>query len=478
MGPQNRARASGCATFTSVAGAASLTLLASAPSRAIVGASRDLDVAIVGGGPAGLGAAYRLRDAGLHMRVFEKASTVGGRTRSVVLAGETVNTGAMFVYVGTESEAVCDALGVETVPVVPASFGVHQRGRTVIAQDDSQLVDGLELPPAAKAQLRRVLGEVRQEYERYTSSTGLREESRMLADVSLAEHLGPLDPYVDGIVRNAVTGGSTVRPELISAQYALRYFASYLVRASGHRLYIPRGMQDICEKLKLALDPGVLVLDSEVSQVAAEQGACRVWVATEGRLESWRARHVVLAVPGPVVSELATWLPREKLAALGRVPSSSTTVLSVVLDSMGQHEWDDVFAVATVEPPFNLVVQPRASADTTPSTRGRTYLNCYLSGDAEVAAASDDEALTSGWLAHFDRVFPGARERVLGTRVTRWPRCFSYPSPRRESVLPAVRAQVGGVHFAGDYASSTAGSHGALVESARVAAEIRHAMRL
>ena len=91
----------------------------------------DVDVAIVGAGPAGLGAAYRLRESGLAVKVFEELDHVGGRTRSATVAGEVVNTGAMFVYVGTESEAICRELGIETVPVTPATFGVSFGERTV-----------------------------------------------------------------------------------------------------------------------------------------------------------------------------------------------------------------------------------------------------------------------------------------------------------------------------------------------------------
>ncbi|WP_427132170.1 FAD-dependent oxidoreductase [Pseudarthrobacter sp. S9] len=52
------------------------------------------DVVVVGAGPAGLGLAYDLRDLDLDIQVLEAGDDVGGRTRSVHLAGATVNTGA------------------------------------------------------------------------------------------------------------------------------------------------------------------------------------------------------------------------------------------------------------------------------------------------------------------------------------------------------------------------------------------------
>ncbi|TME56460.1 MAG: NAD(P)/FAD-dependent oxidoreductase, partial [Chloroflexi bacterium] len=55
-----------------------------------------LDLAVLGGGVAGLTAAYLLRDQDLH--VFDSARHVGGRTRSLKQPdGIWLNTGAQYV---------------------------------------------------------------------------------------------------------------------------------------------------------------------------------------------------------------------------------------------------------------------------------------------------------------------------------------------------------------------------------------------
>jgi protoporphyrinogen oxidase len=458
-----------------------LIMESDAAGRAGVLSSDDqVEVVVIGGGPAGMLAAYRLTNLGLSVRGFEASSEVGGRTYTALVAGEAVNTGAMFVYVGTESEAICDELGVQTVPVTPATFGVHLGGRTVLAREDAELLAGLDLPAEAAAQLERVMREVRAEYDAYTGAGGLTAESVRLSRTTFTDHLGPLHPAVDGIIRNTVTGGSTASPDELSAQYALRYFASYLVRAKGHRRYIPLGMQEMSRALERRLPNGVMQRHSPLTAVtpATSGDGYELTVERAGRVFTCRARHVVFAVPGPGVGELAPWLPEWKLDAIAAVPTSPTVTLSIVLDSTGLTEWDDLFVIATVEPPFNLTLQPRASADVRPSEHGRTYFNCYLSADAEAAEPGDDEALTSEWLEHFYRVVPQARGRVLGTLVTRWTRCFAHPRPDRERVLPRVTAPIDGLHFAGDYASVTAGSHGAFATAERVVREIGESMAL
>lgn len=52
---------------------------------------------VIGAGPAGLTAAYRLANAGLRVTVLEAANAIGGRTRTERVGEFTLNTGAGFV---------------------------------------------------------------------------------------------------------------------------------------------------------------------------------------------------------------------------------------------------------------------------------------------------------------------------------------------------------------------------------------------
>lgn len=85
---------------------------------------------VVGGGIAGLGAAFRLANAGIRVTVLESEPTFGGRTRSEVVHGCVVNTGAPFITSFYDATlALLHELRIETVEpedqtgVVATPFG-------------------------------------------------------------------------------------------------------------------------------------------------------------------------------------------------------------------------------------------------------------------------------------------------------------------------------------------------------------------
>src|SRR5690606_10213431 len=66
---------------------------------------RHMRVVVVGGGIAGLGAAYRLREEGHEVVLLEKESEPGGRCRSLQWNGHWLALGAL-AFVGAETNLV------------------------------------------------------------------------------------------------------------------------------------------------------------------------------------------------------------------------------------------------------------------------------------------------------------------------------------------------------------------------------------
>lgn len=81
------------------------------------------DVAVVGGGLSGLAAATYLGRKGLSVVVIEKARELGGRARTTVEQGFSLNLGAHAVYRNGAAWAVLDELSVPRIGGVPAGSG-------------------------------------------------------------------------------------------------------------------------------------------------------------------------------------------------------------------------------------------------------------------------------------------------------------------------------------------------------------------
>jgi hypothetical protein len=76
------------------------------------------------------------------------------------------------------------------------------------------------------------------------------------------------------------------------------------------------------------------------------------------------------------------------------------------------------------------------------------------------------------WLEDFLSVAPELRGRIRGYHFQTWQHCFALLGLGRASALPDIRRPIDGMHFAGDWSSTTAGSHGAFAEADRVAADV------
>jgi protoporphyrinogen oxidase len=442
-----------------------------------------LDVIIVGGGPAGLATAYNLEHAGMNAVLLESTSRCGGRALTRHINGESVNLGAMFVYSGTPTHDLALHLGLDLTPFVPTTMGIHVNGQTVVSADNSALVNQLALPQASKEALSTFFEASKATYFANTEEGRLAPASAALTAISAQEQLDGLPADVQEILVAAIRGGSVAHPSELSATYALRYFASYLVHEKNNRMVLTDGMEAIPNELERRLARTEVRKKFEVTSVRQEND--RTW-SVEGIDHNknsalpthYRARHVVLSVPAPVIDDIVE-LPTWKREALSQVRTPGSTVLGVVVDvsdipatnltesaSNAHSNYDDWSFVITPGRPFDAIINPQ------PGRRsGIVQFACYGNVSGWVEDANDpNSGVLEQWVEEFLAVAPGLRGRILGAEIRSWKHCFSLLTPERNAVIEDLRRPVNGsLHFAGDYSSETAGTHGAYAEAQRVA---------
>src|SRR5215475_1743580 len=81
------------------------------------------NIAVIGGGLAGLTAANYLARAGLSVTLFEKSSATGGRARTDVEHGFHFNLGPHALYAGGAAIRILRELGIEFQGRLPATSG-------------------------------------------------------------------------------------------------------------------------------------------------------------------------------------------------------------------------------------------------------------------------------------------------------------------------------------------------------------------
>ena len=85
-----------------------LPLAWSGPYRPRLSRMADVDVVVLGGGPAGLAAAWRAAGAGRSVLLLERAPAVGGMAASFEVAGVRVDTGSHRLHPATPPPVLAD----------------------------------------------------------------------------------------------------------------------------------------------------------------------------------------------------------------------------------------------------------------------------------------------------------------------------------------------------------------------------------
>ena len=395
------------------------------------------DVAIVGGGIAGLSAAYALGKSGVRHVLLEASPRLGGVIRTERAGGYLLEAGPDAILAQKpEAVALARELGlggrlVPTNPRVKAVFVLH-RGRLRPLPEGMNLGVPTRLLPMATTRLFSWPAKLRM-------ATELRLRPRPdLADESIASFLGRHfgKEAVERIGEPLLAGIHAGDPDRLSMLSAFPRFLEMerrhgsLIRAMWKAprpkagapsafVSFPGGLQELVDALAARVNPDVR-LRAPVKTVRARGGA---WAIGFGD-ETVEARALVLAVPAAAAADLLHAVDDGLARELGAIRSVSTAVVY-----LGYRRGD----VAHPLDGYGVVVPRgeglRASALSFVSTKfpgrapeGHVLLRAFLGGarDPEVLDG-DDDALVDRAAAECASVL-GARGAPALARVFRWPR--------------------------------------------------------
>ena len=304
--------------------------------------SEVLDVAVVGGGIAGLSAAYELIQQGRRMRVLESTGRPGGVILTERFDGWTVDAGPDSLLTQKPAAvALCRELGLTArlhPTLKPRTSFVLRDGRL------HQLVEGsfLGFPLSAIALARSSLfswpGRIRMGLEPFIAKRTDTAEESIGAFVGrrfgteAAAYLA--DPLLAGIHAGDADrlSARALFPRLVGAEAksgsVLRAFRQLRTAPAGDGAFVslPGGTGELVEHLVAALPAGTVSCDAGVGSLSREGG---VFVLGTSGGETVRARAVILAVPAYAAGQILAGLAPDVAALCQQVQYSSTATVAL-----------------------------------------------------------------------------------------------------------------------------------------------------
>lgn len=411
----------------------------------------DYDVAVVGGGLAGLTAAHYLK--GLKVVVLEKEDRPGGKTRREKFDRWSYSVGAVYT---AKPYGMIQSL-LKELGIYPAKFRapVHEywTGKGLVREWLSEET----LPELARTPQER---EELKKFALALKEFGASEDVAIPIQDSKKEALAEYDgqSFSDYLLKNfgaraAELGDHYARDVFgagardVSAAVSLAYMSSELSEAYGW----PGGLGAIAEALQKELGKAVKTR-AWVEDVISSGPHVRVIYRQGSQRYEVRAKAAVIAVPSMIARRIVSGLSPEKLKAMAAVRYSSYAVIAM---QFKKPVHQGAFVLWTPGLSFSDLTFPGGDRLEGPaSSRSGQVAAAYMplgsSEGRQWLLARSDEEIEKQVREDLDKVLPGASREIETVNIIRWGHAMPILAPGHLSGLgPRLREPDGRLFFAG-----------------------------
>jgi oxygen-dependent protoporphyrinogen oxidase len=403
------------------------------------------DAVIVGGGIAGLAAAWRLRHR--DVLLLEAGDRLGGRMRSDRCGEYWLNYGAhLFPAPGSLVDAMARECELETVPVTGGMMGLAV-GSTIL---DGGRVETypfrLPLSVHERIAFARAGLKVQLAVRRYHAAANRYEFENHR---TFGEFLGPLPPAVREIFSCAAHRATGELDEL-AAGAGIGLFA--LVWA-GKGSLIARNLRGGTGQLPAALGRALGERARTHSRVDAVRPDGTELLVTCGG-EEIRARHVIMAAQAPHAAPLVAPVAERAARALAQLTYGAFVSVAIETVETAAMPYDGVYAIATPGRVFDMFTNQAHALRAGPRRPGGSLMLFAGGRRAAALARERDEVIVERFLGDLHALYPQTRCAVGTATVQRWELGNVYAGPGRARLQPALDGALGAhgnLHLAGDY---------------------------
>jgi oxygen-dependent protoporphyrinogen oxidase len=383
---------------------------------------RSIEVAVIGGGIAGLAAAYELHRRKVPFHLFERAPRLGGVILSEHVDGFTFDAGPDALLIQKPAAiALCRELGLgdRLFPTTePRQAFILRAGRLYPLPESSVLGIPRDVRALAATRLFSVAGKARMALELLVPP------SRDDGDESIASFIGRrfgreavtylAEPLLAGIHAGDVSRLSmrALFPRFMSAERkygsVLRAFRQLRQPRSseGAFMSLPNGLEEIVAALERVLPADVVSLATAVDDIRPLRDVPAAPPALSDPFdppdayalhlssgEPVRARAVVVATPAFAAAHLLRPLDRELAGLCARIPyaSSATVTLGYERSQVGHPLLGSGFVVPRVEGTTMMAGSWISSKWRSRAPDGRVLLRAFIGGARDPGAMERDD---------------------------------------------------------------------------------------
>ncbi|MDP8909109.1 MAG: FAD-dependent oxidoreductase [Chloroflexota bacterium] len=448
---------------------------------AVEDATQIREVVVVGGGIAGLAAAWRLRDH--DVLLLEAEDRLGGRLRSEVRGDYWLNFGAhLFPAPGSLVDGMARDCELQTVPVSGSMMGLAVGRKRMTSGPVESYPLRMPLPLRDRVAFARAGLKVQRAVRAYHTVASAKHVSaaelraRVLAfedHRTFAEFLGELPPGAESVFSCAAHRATAELDEL-SAGCGIGLFALVW---GGKGSLIARNLLGGAGRLPEALGEklgGRVRTGSRVTGLHPDRGDIVVEYRSHDGLQQVRARQVIVAAQAPFAAPLVRPVAAAAGAALQQLTYGAFLSVAVETNEQIAMPWDGVYAMATPGRAFDMFTnQAHALRDDAERRPGGSLMLFAGGRAAEALMREEDSVITKRFLDDLHSLYPESRGVIADATVHRWPLGNVYARPGRARLQAALEGPLGhqrNLHLAGDYFAEL-GNLEAAARTGMVAAE-------
>jgi hypothetical protein len=286
-------------------------------------ATAKAGVVIIGGGVAGLSAAYFLRD--MDFLLLEKEDHFGGNAFQEEFDGQPYATGSAFAWSGDEGDQLSRELGLKLLPV---------------NSPDPTIVNGTWVPDTWHTGIDQLPypKEVRESFRRFRDDMLKIKVQERMAELDAEPFSKYTGPYAREVAQwwdaygPSNWGATTVDT---SAFMGISEMQGIARAKEDPRVILPGGLGCITHKLVEVLQPKYkdrMVGNATVVAVVQDKDSVRVTYLRDDALTTVSAKAAVICVPKMIASRTVIDLPSPQKAAMHRIRYIPYPVINMIFD--------------------------------------------------------------------------------------------------------------------------------------------------